>query len=44
MLIQRSEELVCSGKLSVEEFPVVFQVSQQYVCCNNPRVSGGVYL
>ena len=44
MLIQRSDELLCLGKLSVEESPVAFQVSYRYMGCNNPRMSGGVCL
>ena len=44
MLIQRSGKLLCSGKLSVEEFPVAFQISKQYMCSDNPRVSGWVCL
>ena len=37
-------EIVGSDKLSVEEFPVAFQISQQYMCSDNPRMSGWICL
>ena len=39
-----SEELLGSAELSLEEFPVAFQISKRYVCSDDPRVPGGVCL